>query len=66
MDDEQALALLKDDEQALLTYLNFTSIRFWKRLGEPKYEELRNILDIRDRDERRKCFDDYLLRPGNM
>ena len=66
VDDEQALALLKDDEQALLTYLNFTSIRFWKRLGEPKYEELRNILDIRDRDERRKCFDDYLLRPGNM
>lgn len=66
VDDEQALALLQDDEQKLLTYLYFTSVRFWKRLGEPKYEELRNILKIHDRDERRKCFDDYLLRPGNM
>ena len=66
VDDEQALALLQDDQQKLLTYLYYTSIRFWKRLGEPKYEELRNILEIQDRDDRRKCFDDYLLRPGNM
>ncbi len=66
VDDQQALALLQDDEQKFMTWLYFTSIRYWKRLGEPKYEELRNILEIEDREERRKCFDDYLLRPGNM
>lgn len=66
IDDEQALSLLEDDEEKFRKYLNFTSVKYWKRLGEPKYEELRKILDMEDRDERRKSFDQYLSRPEHM
>lgn len=66
IDDEQALSLLEDDEETFRTYLNFASIKFWKRLGEPKYEELRRILEMEDKDERRKAFDKYLSKPENM
>lgn len=66
IDDEQALSLLEDDEEQFRTYLNFTSIKYWKRLGEPKYEELRKILKMEDKDERRRAFDKYVSKPENM
>lgn len=66
IDDKQALALLEDDEEQFRTYLNFTSVKYWKRLGEPKYEELRNILKIENKEERRKAFDQYLAKAENV
>ncbi len=66
VDEAQALALLEDDEEQFLTYLNFTSIKYWKRLGEPKYEKFRGILKIEDKEERRKSFDSYLSKAENV
>lgn len=37
---QQLTALLTDDEQSFRTYLNFTSAKYLKRLGEPKNEDL--------------------------
>ena len=42
--NEQALSLLDDDEAEFKKYLNFTSIKYLKRLGEPKNEDLRHAL----------------------
>ncbi len=64
--NEQALGLLDDDEQIFKKYLNFTSIKYLKRLGEPKNEDLRNILDIEDEDERVKTFNNYLSTSENV
>lgn len=64
--EEKALSFLADDEEQFLTYLNFTSIKYWKRLGEPKYKKLCNILEIEDREERRKAFDSYLSKSENV
>lgn len=64
--NEQALSLLDDDEQVFKKYLNFTSIKYLKRLGEPKNEDLRNILEIEDEEQRVKSFDEYLSKSENV
>lgn len=47
--EEEALSLLTDDEASFYTYLNFTSVKYIKRLGEPKNEDLLKILYLEDR-----------------
>ena len=64
--DEQALSLLDDDEQEFRKYLNFTSIRYLKRLGEPKNNDLRNILEMENEDERVKAFNQYIGETENL
>lgn len=64
--DEEALSLLEDDEQEFKKYLNFTSIKYLKRLGEPKYEELRKILEMEKEKEKVEAFHTYLSRPENV
>lgn len=64
--NEQALSLLDDDRQEFRKYLNFTSVRYLKRLGEPKNEDLRNILEIENEDERVKAFNQYIGETENL
>lgn len=64
--DQEALALLADDEEAFKKYLNFTSIKYLKRLGEPKNEDLRRILEIEDSKEQVTAFNSYIGQPENL
>lgn len=64
--NEQALSLLDHDEKEFKKYLHFTSIKYLKRLGEPKNDDLRNILYIEDEDEKVKAFHQYLGEPENV
>lgn len=64
--NEQALALLDRDGKEFKKYLYFTSIKYWKRLGEPKNEELRNILYMDDEEEKVKAFHQYLGEAENV
>lgn len=64
--NEQALDLLDGDIQEFKKYLNFTSIRYLKRLGEPKNEDLRTILYMENEDDRVKAFNRYLSEGKNV
>ena len=65
--DEDALRLIEDDEKEFLLYLNYTSIKHIKRLGEPKYDELRKIIYSDPEDpERVDAFNQYLSDPDNV
>lgn len=64
--DGQALHLLDSDEKEFKTYLNFTSVKYLKRLGEPKNDDLRSILDIADEDKRVEQFNKYLSQSENV
>lgn len=65
--DEDALRLIDDNEREFLLYLNFTSIKFIKRLGEPKYKELLKIIDMNPDDpDRVNQFNQYLSDPDNV
>ena len=64
--NEQALSLLDDDEAEFKKYLNFTSIKYLKRLGEPKNEDLRHILELDDENEKVKAFHSYLNETENV
>lgn len=64
--DEEALSLLTDDEQSFRTYLNFTSVKYIKRLGEPKNEDLLEILYMEEEKARLEAFQAYISKPENM
>ena len=64
--NEQALSLLDDDEAEFKKYLNFTSIKYLKRLGEPKNGDLRHILEMDDENEKVKAFHSYLNETENV
>uniref|UniRef100_UPI000AB98AAC AAA domain-containing protein n=1 Tax=Clostridium sp. NkU-1 TaxID=1095009 RepID=UPI000AB98AAC len=64
--EEQALALLEDDEEEFKKYLYFTSVKYLKRLGEPKNAGLWNILEIKDKADQVKAFNEYLGNPENV
>lgn len=63
---EQVLALLDDDTEQFKKYLNFTSVKYLKRLGEPKNEDLLKILELEDEEKRLKAFNSYLSTPENV
>lgn len=65
--DEDALGLLEENEREYLQYLNFTSIKHIKRLGEPKNKELFDIIYMdADDTERVNRFNQYLSNPENV
>lgn len=63
---EDALKLIENDNDSLMTYLNYASIKYIKRISEPKNEALRNILYIDDEGERLKQFNHYISSPDNL
>lgn len=67
IDTADALALLDRNENELLRYLYYTSARFIRRLEEPKYAELMDIVQSPDNDkERVSRFNKYISEPENL
>lgn len=61
-----ALQLIENDSNALLEYLNYTAIKYIKRISEPKNEDLKNIIMMSDLDQQVKEFNNYLSIPENV
>ena len=62
-----ALELLDRNEEELYQYLYFTSARCILRLGEPKYEDLMEIVNSADDpQEKAIAFNRYLSEPENL
>ena len=66
-DSADALALLDRNEGELLRYLYYTSVQYIRRLAEPKYEDLMEIVRSADNDkEKAAAFNKYLSEPENL
>lgn len=63
---DDALALLNDDEEAFKKYLFYSSAKYIKRLDEPKYKRLMEILEISDKSKRVCEFNRYLSNDENF
>ena len=67
IDSADALALLDRNEDELLRYLYYTSARCIRRLEEPKYDELMEIVHSADTDKERVAqFNKYISEPENL
>ncbi len=64
--DEDAVALLDNDEDELYQYLYYTSARYIKRLEEVKYEDFRQILFTEDKKKQVEAFNKYLSEEENV
>lgn len=65
-DPEDALKLIENDKEALMTFLNYASIKYIKRISDQKNEEFKRILYIEDEKEQLKSFGHYLSVPENL
>jgi len=65
-DTEDALKLIENDSEGLMTYLNYASIRNIQRISEPKNADLKGILYIEDEKEKLAEFNRYLSVPENL
>lgn len=67
IDTADAMALLDRNEGELLRYLYYTSVQYIRRLAEPKYEDLMEIVRSADNDkEKAAAFNKYLSEPENL
>lgn len=64
--DEDALSYLSDDEEEFLKYLYYTSAKHIKRLSEPKYKDLLNIIYLEDKELKLRQFNQYLKEEENL
>lgn len=64
--DQEAMDLLEDDLNQLKQYLYFTSAKYIQRLKEPKYAELRKILEEENEEEQLSAFIRYLGSKENV
>lgn len=64
--EENLDSLIQIDEEELKKYLYFVGAKHIKRLFEPRYAELLEILEIEDYDERVKAFNRYLSNDSNL
>ncbi|MBQ1788421.1 MAG: DUF2726 domain-containing protein, partial [Erysipelotrichaceae bacterium] len=63
---EDALNLIENDKDELMTFLNYASIKNIKRISEPKNDDLKEILYIKDPVERLKEFNRFLSVSENL
>lgn len=67
IDTADAMALLDRNEGELLRYLYYTSVQYIRRLAEPKYEDLMEIVRSADNDkEKAAAFNKYISEPENL
>ena len=67
IDTADAMALLDRNEGELLRYLYYTSVQYIRRLAEPKYEDLMEIVRSADNDkEKAATFNKYISEPENL
>lgn len=64
--DQEAHDLLHDEDMEMLRWLYYSSIASIKRLSEPKYKTLHEILDIIDEEDRVTQFNKYLKDDKNL
>lgn len=64
--DEDIEPLISQDRVELLKYLNFTSAKFVKRLSEPRYKDLADIILDDNIDEAVKNFNEYVSNDENF
>ncbi|MBQ9766615.1 MAG: DUF2726 domain-containing protein [Lachnospiraceae bacterium] len=64
--DEQALALLTNDEQEFHKYLFYVSAMYVKRLDEPKYGDFLRIINEPSREKRLSSFNKYVSKGENL
>lgn len=59
--DEEAVKLISDDEDQFLKYLYYISAKYIKKIDEPKYKDLLDIIYMEDKELRLKEFNRYLM-----
>ena len=64
--DEDALSLVDFDYERMMQFLNFTSVKFLKRLFNPEYKGLLEILDLQDEESQTVAFNKYFSNPTNV
>ncbi len=64
--DEDALALLSDDEAEFIKYLYYVSAKYIKRLGEKKNRDLLDIVYLHEPEEQVKQFNKYVRQDTNL
>lgn len=64
--DDDIKPLISHDRLELFKFLNFTSAKFIKRLSEPKYEELTDIIFTKDLNEAVRQLNQYLSNDENF
>ncbi|MGN0500203.1 MAG: AAA domain-containing protein [Ruminococcus sp.] len=64
--DEEALALLTNDNEEFAQYLYYMSAKYIRHLREPKYETLMNIVKMTDESEKIRRFNQYIKDNDNL
>ncbi|MCR5319291.1 MAG: AAA family ATPase [Treponema sp.] len=64
--DEDALSLVDFDYERMMQFLNFTSVKFLKRLFNPEYKGFLEILDLSDEESQTVAFNKYFSNPANV
>lgn len=64
--NEDAMDLLDNDINELKKYLYYTSARYIKKIEEPKYRDLKEIILGDDEEEQISCFTKYLGEQENL
>ncbi|MCI8506139.1 MAG: AAA family ATPase [Lachnospiraceae bacterium] len=64
--DEDALALLDDDEEELQKYLYYVSVRYMKRIDLEENRKFKELLLMEDEEERLEAFHQYLKLTSNL
>lgn len=64
--DEDALALIDFDRERLMQFINFTSVRFIKKLLGSDYDDFRAILDMQDEGTQTAAFNRYFSLSENV
>lgn len=64
--DEEAKALLTDDEAEFVKYLYYTSAKYIQKLKEEKNRELMDIVYMEERDKQVEAFNKYIGKEENL
>lgn len=64
--DEQALSLLSFDYYMLMQFINFTSVKYLKKLFEPEYKDFIAILKNPDEEEQKTQFNKFFSVSDNV
>jgi len=64
--DEDALALLADEEDELRKYLFYTAAKFIQKIDAPANQNLKDILFLEDEKQRLVSFQEYLSKTENI
>ena len=64
--EEEAISLLDNDMEEFEEYLYYTSVRYIKRIDEPKNSELKDIIFEADPEVQVSKFNDYLSKKENI